>query len=189
MLDCVGTPSSILQLPVSCKNGDPPNWGPRVPFSWENGDPGPYFHIILWTPGFTDIGDPLMKMGTPNVHWLERSVCLWLVFCYTTIAFYPYKLLGYSYMYKTLYACPLNISYPRPICIIVGSLWTMGVANVLQTGAETEEISVKLTKERYSSRWCGKSSHTRCKALTTFTKRSPKRWSQALIRVLSTCCF
>ena len=32
-----------------------------------NGDPGPYFHNILGTPGSPfsqDFGDPLMKMGT-----------------------------------------------------------------------------------------------------------------------------
>ena len=40
------------------------------PVSCENGDPGPYFHNILGTPGSPfsqEIGDPLMKLGTPSV--------------------------------------------------------------------------------------------------------------------------
>ena len=36
------------------------------PFSWENGDPVPYFRNILGTPGSPfsqEIGDPFMKWG------------------------------------------------------------------------------------------------------------------------------
>ena len=45
--------------PVSCENGTPPKIG----------DPGPYFYNILGTPGSPfsqEIGDRLMKMGTPS---------------------------------------------------------------------------------------------------------------------------
>ena len=51
------------------KMGTPQIGDPRSPFSWENGDPGPYFHNILGTPGSPfsqEIGDLLMKMGTPS---------------------------------------------------------------------------------------------------------------------------
>ena len=51
-----------------------------VPMSYENGDPGPYFHnIILGTlgsPFSQEIGYPLMKMGTPSdghVHFPQRK--------------------------------------------------------------------------------------------------------------------
>ena len=92
--------------PVSCENGDP-----------QIGDPGPYFHNILVTPGSPfsqEIGDPLMKMGTPSarhVHWLECSVWLWLIICYSTISFYPCKLLGYGYIVYV----HMNINYPWSI--------------------------------------------------------------------------
>ena len=64
--------------PVSCENGDPPNWGPRSLFSYEIRDPHPHFHNILGTPGSLfsyEIGGPSMTMGTPMQFFPFAAAC------------------------------------------------------------------------------------------------------------------
>ena len=47
---------AIILLPVSCENGDPPNWGPHVPILMEKWGPGSIF-AGNWGPSHEN-GDP-----------------------------------------------------------------------------------------------------------------------------------
>ena len=92
---------------VSCEIGDPGS-----PFSWENRDLGPYFHNILG-PGSLfsqEIGDLLMKMGTPSAKtvldidcaaWLFVTCCLALYPSIQAVRLllYPYRLVTYGFRY------------------------------------------------------------------------------------------
>ena len=84
--------AKVTHYTVSCKNGDPQIGDPGFPFSWENVDPGPYFHNILGTPGSLfsqEIGDPFMRMGTPSSKTLLDIDCAALSFVACCLALYP----------------------------------------------------------------------------------------------------
>ena len=62
-----------LEYRCHVKMGTPQIGDPESPFSWENGDPGPYFHNILGTrrvPIFTGNWGPSHENGDPQCNTL-----------------------------------------------------------------------------------------------------------------------
>ena len=97
------------------KMGTPQIRDPGSPFSWENGDPGPYFHNILGTPRSPFSQDPqcwtctltgLISLAMTS-HLLQHYSLLSMQALRLRLAtaFYPCELLGYGSDYRPWSEC------------------------------------------------------------------------------------